>query len=304
MCLVRYHLIFVSLAGYGDLYPSTDAMKVFTMLYAACGVCMTGMLLGVVGQAYISYQMNKWEKRNGEIASEMIHELAQDHVSIEMDALCDDNEIVHEWLLNNSTLFAPLCRVFLIMMTGTVAMMTLEGWTPIESLYWTFQTALTIGYGDFRPVSDRTRWLCIVFIPLSVAVVTEVVATIAHRFIDRQLKQAQTQLFDSRITVDDLKKMDTDKDGDVTELEFIEYMLKTMGKVDEELWDKLRKMFRELDVDKDGTLMQRDLELLARRERCAGRTFKVLELSSYKRRVMGMAREKSLSPIGLSKSIG
>ena len=183
-------------------------------------------------------------------------------------------------------------------------MMTLEGWTPIESMYWTVQTALTLGYGDTRPISDRTRWLCIVFIPLSVAVVTEVVATIAHRFIDRQLKQAQTHLFDSRITVADLEKMDTDKDGDVTELEFIEYMLKTMGKVDQELWDKLRLMFRELDVDNDGTLMQRDLELLARRERCAGRTFKVLELSSYKRRVMGMAREKSMTSLGLSNSIG
>lgn len=37
----------------------------------------------------------------------------------------------------------------------------LEGWTRFDSVYWAFITALTVGYGDFRPSTRGSKALAL-----------------------------------------------------------------------------------------------------------------------------------------------
>ena len=37
-----------------------------------------------------------------------------------------------------------------------------EGWSPLDSFYWAFITATTIGYGDMRPTKRSSKLLSIV----------------------------------------------------------------------------------------------------------------------------------------------
>ena len=37
-----------------------------------------------------------------------------------------------------------------------------ESWTRYDALYWSFVTATTLGYGDFRPVKKMSKALTIV----------------------------------------------------------------------------------------------------------------------------------------------
>jgi hypothetical protein len=58
--------------------------------------------------------------------------------------------------------FSPLLLflVLVIMLLGYVVGMQ-ESWSRLDSLYWIFVTATTVGYGDFRPTTRRSRIISI-----------------------------------------------------------------------------------------------------------------------------------------------
>ena len=50
-----------------------------------------------------------------------------------------------------------LLIIFLGLIVGRV-----ESWTKFDSIYWSFITALTVGYGDIRPISKVSKALSII----------------------------------------------------------------------------------------------------------------------------------------------
>lgn len=68
------------------------------------------------------------------------------------------------------------------------------------------------------------------------------------------------------VTIADLEAMNSDGDGEVSPLEFVEHMLLVMNKVDQRLLDELHAQFEKLDADRSGGLQQDDLEILTRKK--------------------------------------
>ena len=54
-----------------------------------------------------------------------------------------------------------LAMSVLIIFLG-LAVGRIESWTRFDAIYWSFVTALTVGYGDIRPIKKRSKILAVI----------------------------------------------------------------------------------------------------------------------------------------------
>lgn len=57
-----------------------------------------------------------------------------------------------------------LVGTVLILATGTVAYSIIEGWSPLDALYFSVVTLATVGYGDLHPTTEFGRLFTIGYI--------------------------------------------------------------------------------------------------------------------------------------------
>lgn len=145
--------------------------------------------------------------------------------------------------------------------------------------------------GEFAPTDNTAKLFSIVFIPVSVGCVGYLLGQITVSMTESRIHAAKEKLLYRKVTLDDLRKMDTDQSGQVTELEFLLFMLLKMGQVDKSLVDELQKQFAALDATGEGTLDRHDLIEHARKKLKTDVRTK-LDLATYKKKLV----EKSHLP--------
>ena len=108
------------------------------------------------------------------------------------------------------------------------------------------------------------KWFAIFFIPFSVGTMGYVIGELTVLVTKHRMERSQAKVISQHITLRKLEAMDTDGDGEVDILEFVEFMLLALEKVDKGTIDQKKKQFRRLDVDQSGTLEKSDLVQLAK----------------------------------------
>ncbi|MGB2246668.1 MAG: potassium channel family protein [Alcanivorax sediminis] len=90
-----------------------------------------------------------------------------------------------ELFLKAMRLGFPLLAFFFLLITLLGQCVgRLEGWSRFDAFYWSFITALTVGYGDYRPSTRKSKLLALatatvgimfsgVFVAVTVAAATE-----------------------------------------------------------------------------------------------------------------------------------
>ena len=77
--------------------------------------------------------------------------------------------------------------LFIVM--GTVVYHYLEGWSWIDSLYFSIITLTTIGYGDFSPQTDAGKLFTIGYILLGIGVILGFINTVYLHYKEARQNQ-------------------------------------------------------------------------------------------------------------------
>lgn len=72
-----------------------------------------------------------------------------------------------------------LIAAVLLLVAGTVIFMLVEGFSPIDSFYFSFITLATIGYGDLAPTTDLGKLLTVAYSVAGLGIMAALITTIA-----------------------------------------------------------------------------------------------------------------------------
>lgn len=75
-----------------------------------------------------------------------------------------------------------LVSTFLLLATGTIVYTLLEGWSPLDSLYFCVVTLATVGFGDYTPTTDLAKLFTIGYIITGIGILATFVSELTkHR---------------------------------------------------------------------------------------------------------------------------
>ena len=261
-----FSVVTMTTVGYGDLSPTTDLSKMFTIGYILMGLSLVATCLGVMV---------------GEL--EGVLESGPSDVKMSRG---------RKYL---SQVTRSVCMVVLLLAAGACFVSYSEGWGLLDSFYWATVTASSVGYGDL--VSENEWARCFITAYMLFAVGGCAVSLSKFGSIIMAIESdAQVDRFVKRgVTEGMIADMDKDGGGSIDKGEFLQYMLVAMGKVEQEDIDKVVGMFDQLDADGSGSLDIEDVRAFNASRR--GEWAAVSEMRSAEE---GMSRGMGVAQLGKS----
>lgn len=75
-----------------------------------------------------------------------------------------------------------LITTIIIIFSGTLVYHYVEGWSFIDSFYFSVVTLTTIGYGDFSPQTDGGKLFTVLYIIVGIGMILSFINTIQHHY--------------------------------------------------------------------------------------------------------------------------
>lgn len=285
--------------GYGDVVVSGGTSlrstigKLFLIAYNIYAVCISVSALGIIAKMALAQQKNVLSKARERARSRFVKLFSIDDDdedddeeegddddedecnwvdNIYLDKCVEDENQPHEPQTMLGTLWQSLQKHslnFVGLIVIASMLVRVEKWSLVDILYLWNCTATTIGFGDISPRTQMGRLLSVIFIPLSVISLGEVIASCVAHMNARAASKAEKDFLRRQITFKALEYLDVNDDGKVCQLDFVTFMLLAMQKVDRKTMRDLKSLFNALDADKTGFIEKEDLILLRQRKRLA-----------------------------------
>jgi hypothetical protein len=245
--------------GYGDIHPEKTRDQIFALLLAFYGIVILGMLFGIIGERIVDRNNTHASARKKNLEKEIVQAVAPEAPCVDSMRACQD-ECEETSLFDDIIYIAAVEAPTVLLVAGMAVMIGyFEGWSAMESIYWLGISSTTIDFGDYSPRSEGMRLFCVFFLPFAVAVIGEILSRIASVYLQRHRSSAEKAFLTKALALADIKNLDLNHDGKVTDCEFLRYMLVALQKVDKQNIDVIMAAFHRLDTSGDGFLSRDDL---------------------------------------------
>jgi hypothetical protein len=133
----------ITTIGYGDVTPTTDGDKLFTVVYITMGIAVVFTIIAnAVDNLFSSI----------EAASEANAKKPSDNIPL------NDNDV---FTRRRHKVAFYIALVVASMVLGGLMICHLEDWTFIQGLYWAFQTTTTVGACWNMLLYRQTACICV-----------------------------------------------------------------------------------------------------------------------------------------------
>jgi len=209
---ILFSVYTVTSAGFGNVkIPHTSGFLLFVLAYLFVGISLLAILFAQVFQ-YLELEAGRFQHVNDKaenavrglrrlellvrtdspdsldykIRSELIatlKEVPQPRSTVTARR-CDPKTILSFIRYNRcaSALLVPFILI-LFLFIGTVTMVHLEGWTPVQALYFSTFAMTTVGYGDLAPTTNASTWFVDCWLPFNVIFMALYLGLVAHYYV-------------------------------------------------------------------------------------------------------------------------
>jgi hypothetical protein len=109
--------------------------------------------------------------------------------------------------LDDDAFRATLFLFLGLLVVGTIAYSLLEGWSLLDSLYFSVVTLATVGYGDLHPTTDLGKAFTIMYILTGVGVLVVFASRVVNTMVDRRSEavreRRQRRTHSSQVTTEE-----------------------------------------------------------------------------------------------------
>jgi len=220
-----FTVVTVNTVGYGVLVPSSDLSRIVVIIFI------------VFGMAFSVFTMTFFT----EICLRRIEAFSVEHR-------------LHTYTPIGPAVIAISIIMLLMIFLGTIYGTMWEGWSFVESLYFTIVTISTVGYGDYTPTTSERR-LVISFYTLVVGGVYLAISGYSiGQYIELRRRAVAINFLFSELTPEAFADIRKDERGFVGRKAFMEYMLVQMGYCDERTIMMVDDCFDAMDAEGDEQL--------------------------------------------------
>jgi voltage-gated potassium channel Kch len=189
----------VTTVGYGDYSPNYDGTKIFTIFYAFFGLGVASWAIFDTGIAVVDGIQNI-----------LLKPCSRKDVPI-----ADDPKLfTHKIVIN-------VCIFVANIAAGSLVYGYNENWNSLDSIYWSFVTSTTVGYGDMSLTQPASRMFSVFYFLVSNALLLACISQGLREHAEIQQVKRREKVLGASANLEMLLAADLSGDGKISEGEYL-----------------------------------------------------------------------------------